>query len=248
MILGGFLERVVLPAGQEGIGALRVDPAEVKRQVPACTRGLSPMQAFGALKIPKDVGRCLVDRFPEDVSLAVAYAVGPADGYRIPRFDPDDVAVFKTRFTHPARVAEQYGLEVGVVINRLKRKGIRPVLPRAPGFQECLRCNRCKRAGVDWHYIAPGKPMRDTALSRASTAASATSSSTRSCSPACATPASRSALGNRTTTTPAHTPASGTSRRSSFPKRTGCKCEPLSPRIQCARHRYSRIPTFLVCT
>lgn len=131
MILGGFLERVVRLAGQEGIGALRVDPAEVKLQVPACTRGLSPTQAFCALKIPKDVGWCLVDRHSEEVGLAVNYVVGPAEDYRIPRFDPDEVAAFKTRFTHPARIAEQHGLEVGAVVNRLKRRRICPVLPRA---------------------------------------------------------------------------------------------------------------------
>lgn len=36
---------------------------------------------------------------------------------------------------------------------------------------------------VEWHYIAPGKPMRDTASSRASMAASATSALTSTCSP-----------------------------------------------------------------
>lgn len=43
---------------------------------------------------------------------------------------------------------------------------------------------------VEWHYIAPGKPMRDTALSRASTAGCGTSASTSTCSPACPRPAS----------------------------------------------------------
>jgi hypothetical protein len=131
MILASFLERVVRVAGQEGIGALRVDPAEVKRHVPECTRGIFPMEAFSKLKIPRDIGWCLVDRYPEEVSLAVDYVVGAAGEYRIPRFDPDDVANFKTRFTHPARIAEQHGLQIGVVVNRLKRRGIRPVLPRA---------------------------------------------------------------------------------------------------------------------
>jgi len=77
--------------------------------------------------------------------------------------------------------------------------------------------NWCQRTGVDWHYIAPGKSMRDTASSRASTAASATKCS----SPACARPGSRSAPGSTTTTTTAHTPASGTSRRPSLPRKTG---------------------------
>ena len=92
--------------------------------------------------------------------------------------------------------------------------------------------NRCQRTGADWHYIAPGKPMRDTASSRASTAASATSSSTKCSSSACARPGSRSAPGGMTTTTTAHTPASGTSRRPSLPRKTGWKCAQLSPKKQ----------------
>lgn len=131
MILGGFLERVVRLAGQDGIGALRVDPVEVKRHVVACTAGLSPMSAFGALKIPRDVGWRLVDRHPGDVSLAVDWVVCPSDDHRIPRFDPEAVSGFKARFTHPARIAEQHGLQIGTVVNRLIRRGIRPVLARA---------------------------------------------------------------------------------------------------------------------
>lgn len=42
---------------------------------------------------------------------------------------------------------------------------------------------------VEWHYIAPGKPVRDTALSRASMAASGTSVLMSICSPTCAMPA-----------------------------------------------------------
>ncbi|TYB80521.1 TniQ family protein [Maritimibacter fusiformis] len=131
MILGGFLKRVVRLTGEGGITALRVDTAEVKHHAAACTTGLSPMEAFGALKIPKDTGWGLVDRCPEDVSLAVDWIVGPSGGHRIPRFDPATVAEFKGRFTHPARLAEQHDLQIGEVVRRLKRHRVRPALSGA---------------------------------------------------------------------------------------------------------------------
>ena len=40
----------------------------------------------------------------------------------------------------------------------------------------------CGEVGVEWHYIAPRKPMQKTATSRASTANCALSRSTRRCS------------------------------------------------------------------
>ena len=131
MILGGFLSRVFRLAGQGGIGALRVDPTEVKRRRDIDMAGLSPMAAFCELKIPRDVGWRLVDRHPQEVSLAIDWIAGPDDSHHIPRFDPMVVADFKARFTHPGRIAECHGLQVGEVVGRLKRKGIRPVLAKA---------------------------------------------------------------------------------------------------------------------
>ena len=131
MILGGFLERMFRVAGHEGIDALRVDPLEVKHQSEFCRTGLTPMQAFGSLKIPKDVGWYLVDRFPGEVSLTVDWILAPNGVHRIPRFDPETVAEFKTRFIHPGRLAGQHHLQIGEVVGRLKKRGIRPVLTRA---------------------------------------------------------------------------------------------------------------------
>lgn len=104
---------------------------EVKRHRAACTADLSPIAAFGSLKIPRDVGWCLVDRCPKEVSLPVTWIVGPADAHRIPRFSPAVVADFKARFIHPARIAEQHDLQIGEVVGRLKRRGIKPVVPRS---------------------------------------------------------------------------------------------------------------------
>ncbi|MDF0602314.1 hypothetical protein P1J78_16360, partial [Psychromarinibacter sp. C21-152] len=71
MILGSFLERVFRLAGQEGIAALRVDLAEVKRHRAFCTVGLSTVEAFASLKISRNILWRLVDRCPGKVSLSV---------------------------------------------------------------------------------------------------------------------------------------------------------------------------------
>lgn len=131
MILGGFLKRAVRLAGEDGITALRVDPVEVKRYAAAFTKGISPMEAFIALKIPKETGWGLVDRCPQEVSLAIDWIAGPAGGHRIPRFDPATISDFKARFIHPARIAEQHDLKIGEAVRRLKQRGVRPVLTRA---------------------------------------------------------------------------------------------------------------------
>jgi hypothetical protein len=145
MILGGFLKHVVRLAGAGGITALRVDPGEVKRHAAACTKGISPMEAFIALKIPKETGWGLVDRCPQEVSLAVDWIACPTDDHRIPRFNPAAVAGFKTRFTHPARIAEHHGLQIGEVVRRLKQRGVRPVLTTA-------------EIGVDFYRVRDLKP------------------------------------------------------------------------------------------
>ncbi|WP_428515269.1 hypothetical protein [Roseovarius sp.] len=131
MILGGFVERVFRLAGQDGLGAIRVDPDEVKRHRGACTAGLSPLAAFSTLKLPRDVGWALVGRCPDEMSLAVSWISCPNEGHRIPRFDREVVAKFKARFTHPARLAEAHDLQIGEVVDRLKRRGIRPLLKRS---------------------------------------------------------------------------------------------------------------------
>jgi hypothetical protein len=115
-------------AGEGGIAALRVDLVEIKHSAAICMKGLSPMEAFGALKIPKATGWGLVDRCSQEVSLVINWIDGPSDGHRIPRFDPAAVAEFKARFTHLARIAEQHVLQIKEVIRRLKRCGMRPAV------------------------------------------------------------------------------------------------------------------------
>jgi putative transposase len=71
--------------------------------------------------------------------------------------------------------------------------------------------------GIAWHYIAPGKPMRDTASARPSTAACATSTSTRRSSAASSMPATASLPGSTTTTPSARTRRSATAHRRPMP-------------------------------
>lgn len=70
---------------------------------------------------------------------------------------------------------------------------------------------------VKWHYIAPGKPMRDTAPARPSTAGCAMSFSTRPCSSASTTPERPWPAGSGFTTPRDHTPRSATRRRRTSP-------------------------------
>ncbi len=130
LILGGFLDCLVRLVGQEGIGALLVDPEEVKLQKEVVTVGMSSMEAFSNLKIPKKVGWRLVDQHEPIVDLAVMEITGADQNHKIRRFDPASVARFKATFTTPARLAEQYDLQVGEVVGRLKRSGARPVFSK----------------------------------------------------------------------------------------------------------------------
>lgn len=140
LILGGFLDRVACVDGQKGVGAILVDPDEVKIRKGTVTAGMSSMEAFSALKIPKEVGWRLVDHHDETAQLAVFEIAGPDQDHKIWRFDPDSVSRFKATFTTPARLAEQYDLQVGEVVGRLKRSSVRPAVPKSS-------------AGVDFYRI-----------------------------------------------------------------------------------------------
>jgi putative transposase len=72
----------------------------------------------------------------------------------------------------------------------------------------------CQQTGVEWHYIAPGKPTQN-AFARASTGASGTSASMTRCSRRCPRPAALSPHGRRITTITDHTRPSTTCPRPS---------------------------------
>lgn len=145
LILGGFLDRVVRLAGQEGVGALLVDPTEVKCQKEGVIVGLSSMEAFSPLKISKEVGWRLVDQHQAITGLTVMEIHGPDQNHKIRRFDSDSVARFKATFTTPARLAEQHDLQIGEVVGRLKRSGTRPVISKAEVGVDFYRVRDLKR-------------------------------------------------------------------------------------------------------
>ena len=118
--------------------------------------GRQPAAAFGALKIPRDVGWRLVDRCPKEVSLAVHWVVGPDASHRIPRFESAVIAEFKVRFSHPARIAELYNLQIGEVVRRLKRRSIRPVLVKSEIGLDFYRHDDLKPE-MDWWDNRPGR-------------------------------------------------------------------------------------------
>ena len=55
---------------------------------------------------------------------------GKNGGHRIYRFTEGAVAGFMSEFTTPARIANRHDLQIGVLINQLKRCRVRPVLAR----------------------------------------------------------------------------------------------------------------------
>jgi hypothetical protein len=129
LVLGGFLSDVPRLCGVEGYAAILVDPDEVRIQIAALMTGLSASAAFARLNIPKSTGWSLVLR--ENAPHLKPLVVEGRNGrHNIYRFTEDVVAAFMSEFTTPARIATRYDLQIGVVVNHLKRCRIRPALAR----------------------------------------------------------------------------------------------------------------------
>lgn len=144
MILGGLLNQVFCMKGEQGVAALRVDPVEIKNQAPSCSWDFSIMEAAGLLKLSPQIVWRLLDRHPEEVSMQLHWVICPSAHHRIPRIAPEEIADFKKRFIHSARIAEQCGLRVCEVESRLKRRGIRPALSEAEVGQDFYRTHVLK--------------------------------------------------------------------------------------------------------
>ncbi|MRX50295.1 hypothetical protein GI374_07505 [Paracoccus sp. S-4012] len=128
LILGGFLDGVARLAQVEGYSGILVDPNEVRAQAHRFQQGLSPGEAFGKLKVPKDTGWALVHREGE-VALKPLVTIGPS-GHRFYRFDEAEVSGFARRFTTEIRIANGLEVQCNEVVSRLKKDRIRPVLAR----------------------------------------------------------------------------------------------------------------------
>ncbi|MEE4119923.1 MAG: hypothetical protein V2I65_12980 [Paracoccaceae bacterium] len=128
LILGGFLREVVRIETEEGIAALRVDPAEIRPLLAEVMTGLSPQQAFAALKIPRAAGWTLTMPDPGTPRLDCIRVPCPDRTHEIVRFRPEDVAAFKSRYTTVARIAEIHDLQIRTVWSSLKRNRVRPIV------------------------------------------------------------------------------------------------------------------------
>jgi len=131
MILGGSISHVFCVRGVEGIAALRVDPAEIKKQAQSFAWGCPIMEAASSLKLSPKIVWHLLDHHSAEVSMQVHWISCPSAHHRVPRISPEEIDDFKKRFIHPARIAEQCDLRVCEVESRLKRRGIRPVATEA---------------------------------------------------------------------------------------------------------------------
>lgn len=129
LILGGFLANVVRYRDVHGYAAVLVDPDEVRQQIQVLMQDLPASTAFGRLKIPKSTGWTLVSR-SEGPRLPAQVVEGKDGGHRIYRFAEEAVDAFMAEFTTPARIANQHGEPIGIIMNKLKRAGVRPVMTR----------------------------------------------------------------------------------------------------------------------
>jgi len=89
----------------------------------------------------------------------------------------------------------------------------------------------CQETGVEWHYIAPGKPTRN-AFVESFNDASGKSASTTRCSRRSSRPAAPSPHGRRTTTATDPTPSSATSRPPSSPQIRAGKTGRMRPEMK----------------
>ncbi|WP_084294420.1 TniQ family protein [Leisingera aquimarina] len=129
LILAGCLQSVARIGGVPGIGGLRVCPSEVKAVAAATLLGMTATETFAALKLTRDAGWELVDRYPEEVSLTPQKIAGVSSAFTITRFLPETVSAFDARFTTLARAAEKHGPGVKELKVSLKKVGVKPVLP-----------------------------------------------------------------------------------------------------------------------
>lgn len=129
LILAGFLQNVTRVDEVSGINGLRVCPSEVKLVAHSALRGMPAAKAFAALKLTMDAGWELVERHPEEVSLASHKISGDHGDYTITRFFPEAITDFDAQFTTLARAAEIHGSGVKELKRSLKKVGAKPVLP-----------------------------------------------------------------------------------------------------------------------
>ena len=130
LVLGGFLENVIRHNGIAGYAAIFVNPDEVRTQIAAQMSGLSASAVFGKLQIPKSTGWALTHR--EQGPRLEPVVIGGKNGrHRFYRFTEEAVAAFMSEFTTDARIAVNCEVRPDVMVARLKKARVAPVLARS---------------------------------------------------------------------------------------------------------------------
>ncbi|MDF2234174.1 TniQ family protein [Albimonas sp. CAU 1670] len=129
LVLGGFLETVVRLEGQGGFAGVLVDPGEVRREIRHHLIGISPIEAFGRLRIPVRSGWALTDDdLPGGALLSPIEVQGANGRHLVRRFDEAEVDALASRLMSIARLSTETSLSRQEVRRRLRAASVRPML------------------------------------------------------------------------------------------------------------------------
>jgi len=129
LILGHHLKTVVRTLDCEGITSIFVDSDEVKGCAKTLLIGLTISDAAGFLKMPRQAVARLASEYP---AVLIPTVVASEKGaHQFVRFLEKDVRHFRENYTTAARIANMHGVEVKVILGRLKRAGVKPVFHRS---------------------------------------------------------------------------------------------------------------------
>jgi hypothetical protein len=125
-LLAGFLETAIRLETVAGLGAIHVDPTEVKEVIKNRMLGLSASAVADALTLlPRDLWT-MVDLQTEPFLPSII--VDGKNGYRFHRFDRGTVEAFRMRYVSERGLADALGILRTDLIRRIKDAGVRPVL------------------------------------------------------------------------------------------------------------------------
>ena len=138
LILGGFLSNVVRLDGLEGFAAIHVDPRETKTGMSEVMKGLSPVEAFGRIRVPVASGWELV----KEGLLPVVEIPSKRDHHVIYRFRPEDVDAFLGEFTTEAWIGNALDMGLSDLKPEMQAAGVKPFLRKTEiGIRIFRRCD-----------------------------------------------------------------------------------------------------------
>ncbi|WGW05099.1 TniQ family protein [Tropicibacter oceani] len=126
LLFGGHLRGAVRSEG-EGLGALHVDPVEVKSLVRDLLTNISSAKAYAMLRIPAAAGWALVDR-----GVLPSVTVMPKQGtHVIHRFDAEEVAAVAETLISEARTLDMVGMGAQAFSRHMRNARVRPAFSAA---------------------------------------------------------------------------------------------------------------------